>query len=380
MRHGSLARVLSVGVGSVAFAPTVEAQFVIGGPASSLTPASSDWSWNGGVNVQPYRNALQDPLHFGAGPVPISITTTDLAVIDANTLAGVDAFIASWWSDSDAPATAVNAIVQWFLNGGHLILYQDSSSYDPIGQALGLPTSLSSDGSLSNGQEPFFDGPFGMAAGIMQWGSVGQLSAADIQAHNGNVGGTNQGGQVTSAYWNAGEYAAGAGRLVIFADVDMMSSKTSTYAPLNENGKFSLNGAAFLAGVGSNVRYYGQGCPGSGGIKPTLSVLGDATPGTAFGLWLQDALGGSMAMLLFGAQETSVPIGLSGCSLLVTPLFPFAPIVPIGGAGAGNGTFILAATMPPSASGAVFTSQMLVADPLGLAGFSSTAGVEVTVP
>ncbi|MFG0317675.1 MAG: hypothetical protein ACF8XB_10400 [Planctomycetota bacterium JB042] len=380
MRVAFLVRMLTVGVGVFLSSAPAEGQFVIGGPAASLTSSSTSWSWDGGTNVLPFRNALTDVSHFGAGPVPIVIQTANLSTIDAAALAPLDAFVASWWKDTDAPPAAVAAVVQWFQSGGHLILFQDSSTYDPIGEALGVPTFAGSNATPSNGVEPFFDGPFGTAAGVLQWGSTGQLNPVDIAAHNGHVGGTNTSGEVTSAYWNAGEYGPGCGRLVVIADIDMVSNQTATYAPLNENGKFGLNAVAFLAGVGSNVRYYGEGCPGSGGFTPKLVVLGDATPGTAFGLKLEDALGGSLAMVLFGAIETSVPIGLSGCSLLVAPVSPFQPIVPIGGAGPGNGTFTLAAAMPLGSSGLVFTSQMLVQDSLGLAGFTATGGVEVTVP
>jgi len=374
--------VIGFGIIGAFFAPTGGAQtFVIGGPAASFTPSSGSWSWDGGVNVQPFRTALENPSHFGpSAPVPTSIVTQNLTTIDATTLAGVDAFIATWWSDNDTPLQAANDVVSWFLAGGHLILYQDHYNYDKIGELLGIPTSLASDGSFSNGTEPFFDGPFGTAANISQWGTIGQINTADVAAHHGTVGATNASGQVTAAFWHAGEYAPGAGRLLIFGDVDMMSSMTSTFAPLNDNGTVALNAAALLTGVGSNIRYYGQGCAGSGGFLPTIAVLGDATPLTSFGFQLINALGGTQSMLLFGAMEASIPIGFSSCSILVAPIAPFAPIVPVGGSGAGNGTFILAGVIPPSSAGLSFVAQVLIADSQTITGFSSTGGVEVTVP
>jgi hypothetical protein len=67
------------------------------------------------------------------------------------------------------------------------------------------------------------------------------------------VGATNASGQITAAYWNAGEYvgldlipAPGSGRLLIVSDTDMWATTTATYTPLNDNGIFALNGTTFV--------------------------------------------------------------------------------------------------------------------------------------
>ena len=39
------------------------------------------------------------------------------------------------------------------------------------------------------------------------------------------------------------------GRLLIVADVDMFSNINATYAPLDDNGTFALNGTAFITEV-----------------------------------------------------------------------------------------------------------------------------------
>ena len=84
-------------------------------------------------------------------------------------------------------------------------------------------------------------------------GAVGKLNAGEIAAHNVHVGGVNLDGEITSAFWKAGEYAVGAGALFIVADIDMVATTTcgnttcgATHAPLNDNGIYALNTFSFL--------------------------------------------------------------------------------------------------------------------------------------
>lgn len=225
--------------------------YILGGPANPLTTSGS-WSWDAGGtgymdSPNGYRTAVLDANYFGpAGTVPITITTTNLPAINAATLATVDGFISCWWDDASLSAPALSAIVNFFLTGGDLILLNDDSGHDRIAETLGIPT-VSGAGTVSNGGVPLFDGPFGTTSNVVQTGSVGCLAAADIAAHNGHPSGTNTLGQITSAFWNRGDYAPGAGRMLIVADVDMWSSYgTATYYPLNNNGIFALNGTAFI--------------------------------------------------------------------------------------------------------------------------------------
>ena len=57
----------------------------------------------------------------------------------------------------------------------------------------------------------------------------------------------NGGGQATAAYWAPGQYAAGAGALVVVGDVDMVANYySSPYSPnTNANGTFGLNTIAY---------------------------------------------------------------------------------------------------------------------------------------
>lgn len=234
--------------------------YVVGGATKSVISDSFDWAWNGAYMTD-FRNALENSSNFGpTGVVNRSINTVDLSTVDSTSLAGVNMFVGTWVSDSQA-ATISPSVKNFFLNGGDLFLLQDDSFHDALGTDLGISTTLS-DGSVSNGGVPLFDGPFGVAHDVKQLYAVGKLDGSEISAHNGHVGGTNASGQITSAFWKAGEYAPGAGALFIIADIDMIASTPglcsdplgcgATFAPLNDNGIYALNTFSYLQNNGGN--------------------------------------------------------------------------------------------------------------------------------
>lgn len=243
-------------------APAYAAPYLVGGASGAIADDSGPWAWDGAYLVA-FRAALENPAYFGpAGVVNQDIDTVNLPVVNAATLAAVNMFVAAWLTDAQGGAFAGD-VVNFFLNGGDLFVLQDDLNHDPIGTALGISTSGSA-GTVSNGGAPLFDGPFGIATNVTQHYLVGQLSAAAITAHNGHVGGTNTGGQVTSAFWAAGEYAPGAGSLFIIADIDMIASTGPSagcpvatcgalYNPLNANGIYALNTFSFLQENSGNV-------------------------------------------------------------------------------------------------------------------------------
>jgi hypothetical protein len=177
----------------------------------------------------------------------------------------VNMFVASWNSDAQGSLFSPE-VMNFFLNGGDLLLLQDDSGHDPIGSSLGLSTSTST-GSDSNGGAPLYDGAFGTANNVHQLYLVGQLNAADIAAHHGHIGGTNGTGEITSAYWAAGEYAVGAGALFISADVDMIATTDGNCGLLcgahygtgglgggmDDNAIYALNTFSFLQSNGGTV-------------------------------------------------------------------------------------------------------------------------------
>ncbi|HEX5049792.1 MAG TPA: PEP-CTERM sorting domain-containing protein [Gammaproteobacteria bacterium] len=233
--------------------PAAAVPYVVGGASQSLISDSSQWAWDGSY-MAPLRAALENPANFGpSGIVNQEIDTVTLSAVNASTLAGIDMFVATWISDGQA-APIAPSIVDFFLNGGDLFLLQDDAGHDGVGSALGLSTTASS-GTVSNGGVPLFDGPFGVATDVMQLYLVGQLDPLAIAAHSGHVGGTNAQGQVTSAFWGAGEYAAGAGSLFVIADIDMIADTGTQcglaicgarFSPLNSNGIYALNTFSFL--------------------------------------------------------------------------------------------------------------------------------------
>lgn len=215
-----------------------------GGPNATLD--SDSWSFDGS-QLSGWSSAILNPANFGpGGVVGHSINKQSMGTINAATLANVDVFVSPYWSDS-ASSPFVTDIVNYFLSGGNLFLLQDASSFDAIGDALGIATVGTQNGNPHTGTGALFNNVFGNPASISQAGTQGYLSESAVNAHNGTIGARNRFGRVTAAYWNPGEYAAGAGAMVILADVDMISNSTSNYTTMNNNAQFALNSTAFLA-------------------------------------------------------------------------------------------------------------------------------------
>lgn len=261
--------------------------YTVGGASSTITPGSGGWGWNLGF-MSGFRDALENPTFFGPGGiVEESIDTVTLGAVNTTTLSGVDMFIGGWISDSDAPSFSP-AVQTFFLGGGDLFLLQDDPGHDALGTMLGISTTPSA-GTVSNGGFPFFDGPFGIANDVTQHYLTGQLDPTAISANNGNVVGTNESGQVTSAYWAAGEYAVGAGALFIIADIDMIATTSAggglfngaiygnNLSDLNDNAIYALNTFAFLKD--------GEEVPTGPAPVPepaTILLLGSGLVGLAF--------------------------------------------------------------------------------------------------
>ncbi|MBB3169723.1 PEP-CTERM sorting domain-containing protein [Simiduia aestuariiviva] len=248
----NIKRLLTASSLSIALFSTSTFAYVVGGASSALTPGSGSWSWDGAY-ISDFRSALEDPVNFGPGGiVEEPISTVTMGAVNAASLSGIDMFIAPWVSDTDAPGFGA-AVLDFFLAGGDLFILSDDSSHDWFSEMLGVPTSVST-GSVSNGGVPLFDGPFGTASDVTQHYAIGKLDEADILAKGGHVAGTNVEGEVTSAYWSAGEYAAGAGSLFIIADVDMIATTTACgdpicgadYTGMNDNAIYALNTFSFL--------------------------------------------------------------------------------------------------------------------------------------
>lgn len=127
------------------------------------------------------------------------------------------------------------------------------------------------------------------------------------------------------------------------------------------------------------VALVGSGCPGSGGYVPELRLLGCPGVGREVELTIEKGLGGATALLLFGLGPADISAGL--CHLYLAPLLPALFAVPLGGAGAGAGSFNYPAVIPAVPTPVSFAAQVLVLDPgaASFKGISATNGIAVTV-
>ncbi len=123
---------------------------------------------------------------------------------------------------------------------------------------------------------------------------------------------------------------------------------------------------------------YGVGCAGAGGFVPALAIDGCPSGGETLNVSVTQARGGATAFLVVGLARAEVPMG-SGCDLLAAPLLggPVGPL-PLGGAGAGQGSVTLPAVLPAGSQGTV-TVQALVVDPASPTGHANSNGVELCV-
>jgi len=257
------ARLLSLAAAFSWAFPLAADAFLMGGPDCSIAVGSLAWCWNGSL-LSPFRSALTDPAKFGpGGTVNQSISTVNLTAANfAATLPTLDGFIAPWWTTTEAtPYTA--SIRNYFLNGGNLLVLADNSGNDPVNAALGIPTRFTgsfpaSSTRTTTGAAPLYDGPFGTASSVLQAGSFGELRPADVILSGGQIVGLDATGRVVAAVWDQDAFAPGSGRLVIATDVDMLTQ--GDYTAMNDNARFSLNAASWLAQggpvVGETTPYY----------------------------------------------------------------------------------------------------------------------------
>ena len=123
---------------------------------------------------------------------------------------------------------------------------------------------------------------------------------------------------------------------------------------------------------------YGDGCPGSAGLVPTLAVDACAAPGDPVTLSISRALGGATAWIFPGLWPAAAPMGF-GCTLNVFPLLPAVGPLPLGGAAPGTGNLEIIATLPNSLPPTAVTMQAFVVDGGAPGGFSSSRGATLTI-
>lgn len=128
------------------------------------------------------------------------------------------------------------------------------------------------------------------------------------------------------------------------------------------------------------IEWYGQGCAGSGGIVPRLSLDGCPQPGGALDLRIQDAAPSGLGFVLVDSATASIPAE-GGCELLV-PLT--ASVLPVGlsgrGGAPGEGAFTANFSLSPSLPlGTTLALQAIVLDDSQAWGYTLSNGILLTV-
>lgn len=165
------------------------------------------------------------------------------------------------------------------------------------------------------------------------------------------------------------------------ADPDFVGTDTFTFAANDTKSDSTLGTVTIRVAAAScsgAITAYGFGCQGSGDFLPVLSATGCAEASKTLSLDLDYGLGGSVAVLVFGAQRalTMLP---NGCALRVDPLLLISPPIPLTGSAPGEGSFKVPLVIPATATAGSLTMQALIFDRSAAFGWSMSNGLEVTL-
>jgi hypothetical protein len=225
------------------------------------------WTLDGGQMAKT-REKLLAAANFGAaGTVARSIVITDTAAtpgsIDATLLAAFDAFFIGYLDDGDANAFTpgeLGALSTWVNGGGVLIVTCDDSGHDAVCAHFGYPASAGAVNPMAPAGEgvghPIFNGPFGPVAEFQMGGTQGFFTAtagATVLAQDGS-------GPPRPVFLAR---SLGAGRVILFADVNIVSERLSDGAAISSNNDkvlgnlfaFAGNVAALRVGSVANARF-----------------------------------------------------------------------------------------------------------------------------
>jgi probable HAF family extracellular repeat protein len=119
---------------------------------------------------------------------------------------------------------------------------------------------------------------------------------------------------------------------------------------------------------------YGTGCPGTGGVVPSLDGVACPAPGESFALRIDAALPGAMGGLMVGSGSGVIPVK-PDCQLQVLPVV----LGPLLLRTDGDGGLFLPVRLGPGTPPFTTTLQYLVADPGAAYGIASTNALRIEV-
>lgn len=266
--------------------------------------------------------------------------------------------------DDDNTATDSGmARVHSGATGAVLYTFNGVNPNDRLGSGVGGGGDVDGDGVPDLAVGIQFDDQNGTDAGaaLVISGATGSV----LFTHKGDSAGDNFGIDVAVVADTNGD---------LLADVLVGAFKDDNFG--GDSGSARL----FFESCGGSTAIYGAGCPGSGGFIPELRLEGCPESGNPVVLSIDQALGGTSALLLFGLGPANIQFGL--CTLLVTPILPAQIVLPLFGSGPGNGNIAVGATIPPVPSTVSFAMQAAVTDggAASFLGVAMTNGVSVTIP
>ncbi|MFG0316929.1 MAG: hypothetical protein ACF8XB_06640 [Planctomycetota bacterium JB042] len=328
---------------------------------------SAETGWNPATDA---RYATFRSVFTGAGH-----SLTNLTAFTAPNLSGLDLLVLFHPTTPTVAydATEIADIQAYVASGRSLLVVADAgwsttSSIGVMNQIL-LPYGITVGSGAVNGSGAQFGGFFahpttdGVNAIGLDFHRYLTVGAGAIDLQNG----TND---IIAASESGGGRVVAIGDGSCFTDAGFGADYDIT----------SLDNRKFLeTAIGWLILPFGDGCPGAGGFVPELTATSYApAAGTQLGLQLQQGLGGAPATFFFGLGQSAIPM-VGGCTLNIAPLLPINFTVPLGGAGAGNGSIFLAGVLPNDMGGVTFSMQAFVVDASVAHGFSNSNEIVVAV-
>lgn len=211
---------------------------------------NTGWTFDAS-HMQRTRAKLQNPANFGlGGTVPFSITINDVAATAGSLtlplLKNFDVFFIGYLNDDSSNALTggeLAALHTWVEAGGVLIVTCDDSSYDAVCADFGYPATTSASNPMS---------PVGPPNAIFSTGPFGGVPTFNMQGTRGFF--TTTTGATVLAQDSGGnpvflQRAIGAGRVILFADVDIVADALTDAATITNNNDKLLGNLFAYAGT-----------------------------------------------------------------------------------------------------------------------------------